>query len=66
MTDGEVDGLVDFLAENPTAGVEIAGTGGCRKMRFAGRGKGKSLRVITKAIAAEYPHKTGASAKKGT
>ena len=42
MTEDEIDSLVDFLAENPTAGVEIAGTGGCRKIRFAGRGKGKS------------------------
>ena len=103
MTEGEIDSLVDFLAENPTAGVEIAGTGGCRKVRFAGRGKGKSggyrmvtfytgerfpvflitvfskgersnlsksecnsLRVITKAIVAEYPAKAAALAKKGT
>ncbi len=30
-------------------GVEIRGTGGCRKFRFAGRGKGKSggYRVVT-------------------
>jgi hypothetical protein len=49
MSEGEIDCLVDFLAENPTAGVEIAGTGGCRKVRFARRGKGKSggYRVIT-------------------
>lgn len=49
MTEGEIDSLVDFLAANPTAGVEIAGTGGCRKVRFAGRGKGKSggYRTIT-------------------
>lgn len=49
MTEGEIDALVDFLAENPTAGVEIAGTGGCRKVRLAGRGKGKSggYRIVT-------------------
>ena len=49
MTEDEIDDLVDFLARNPTAGVEIAGTGGCRKVRFAGRGKGKSggYRTIT-------------------
>lgn len=31
------------------AGVEIAGTGGCRKFRLAGRGKGKrgGYRVVT-------------------
>lgn len=37
------------MAENPEAGDEIKGTGGCRKIRVAGRGKGKSggYRVIT-------------------
>jgi hypothetical protein len=42
MTEAEVDSLVDFLAENPIAGSVIPGTGGCRKIRVAGRGKGKS------------------------
>ena len=41
--------IVDFIARNPTAGDEIKGTGGARKVRFAGKGKGKSggYRVIT-------------------
>ena len=49
MSEDEVTELVIFLAENPTAGDEIAGTGGCRKLRVAGRGKGKSggYRTIT-------------------
>lgn len=49
MTEDEVDQLVDYLAENPTAGDEISGSGGCRKVRVAGRGKGKSggYRTIT-------------------
>lgn len=49
MSTDEVDELVQFLAENPTAGDEMPGTGGCRKLRWAGRGKGKSggYRVIT-------------------
>ena len=49
MADAEVDNLINYLAENPTAGDEIAGTGGCRKLRFAGRGKGKSggYRAVT-------------------
>lgn len=40
--------IVGHLAENPTAGVMIKGTGGARKVRFGGRGKGKSdgYRVI--------------------
>jgi len=49
MTEDEIDSLVNYLAENPVAGVEIAGTGGCRKVRIARRGKGKSggYRVVT-------------------
>ena len=49
MTAEEVGGLVDFLALEPMAGEEIPGTGGCRKLRVPGRGKGKSggYRTIT-------------------
>lgn len=49
MSKSEVEELVWFLMENPTAGDEISGTGGCRKVRWAGRGKGKSggYRTIT-------------------
>lgn len=49
MTEDEIENLVTFLAENPTAGDEIKDTGGCRKVRVAGRGKGKSggYRTIT-------------------
>jgi hypothetical protein len=38
-----------MLADHPEAGDEIGGTGGARKVRVAGRGKGKSggYRVIT-------------------
>lgn len=49
MSDDEVESLIDFLASNPDAGDEIVGTGGCRKLRIRGRGKGKSggFRTIT-------------------
>jgi hypothetical protein len=49
LTEEEIDDVVSYLAENPLAGDEIAGTGGCRKVRIAGRGKGKSggYRTIT-------------------
>jgi len=49
MTDDETADLVTFLAENPQASDEMPGTGGCRKVRIAGRGKGKSggYRTIT-------------------
>lgn len=41
--------VVDVLARSLDAGEEIPGTGGARKVRFAGRGKGKSggYRVVT-------------------
>ena len=49
LTEQERSEIVDFIALNPLAGDEIKGTGGARKVRFAGRGKGKSggYRVIT-------------------
>jgi len=49
MSEEEISSLTDFLAENPTAGDEIPGTGGCRKLRVAMPGKGKrgGYRVIT-------------------
>jgi hypothetical protein len=49
MSEDDIFALVGYLAENPTAGDIIAGTGGCRKLRWAGRGKGKSggFRTIT-------------------
>jgi hypothetical protein len=45
----EREGIVAFLSENPAAGDLIPGSGGARKVRFAGRGKGKSggYRVVT-------------------
>jgi hypothetical protein len=49
ITDEERSGIVASLAANPLAGVLIPGSGGARKIRFAGKGKGKSggYRVIT-------------------
>jgi hypothetical protein len=49
MTEDDIAAPVDYLAVNPTAGDSIPGTGGCRKLRWAGRGKGKSggYRTIT-------------------
>ncbi len=43
------DALIDYLAANPDAGDVMPGTGGARKLRWAGRGRGKSggIRVIT-------------------
>ena len=49
LTDEERATIVSYLAANPDAGDIMAGTGGARKLRFAGRGKGKSggYRIIT-------------------
>lgn len=49
MTEDDITKLVEYLSENPTAGDEMVGTGGCRKVRVAGRDKGKSggYRTIT-------------------
>lgn len=57
LSEAEVFRLVTYLAANPTAGDEIPGTGGCRKLRVAGRGKGKSggYRVITFYSGAAIP-----------
>jgi hypothetical protein len=49
LSDGERLAIVTWIAANPAAGDVIEGTGGARKVRFAGRGKGKrgGYRVIT-------------------
>lgn len=49
MSRDEVEAFTDFIALNPDAGDEVQGTGGCRKVRVAGKGRGKSggYRVIT-------------------
>lgn len=49
MTEGEIEALILHLSNNPTAGAMIPETNGCRKIRVAGRGKGKSggYRAVT-------------------
>jgi hypothetical protein len=49
LTEADRDAIVEMIASNPETGDEIGGTGGARKVRVAGRGKGKSggYRVIT-------------------
>ena len=48
-TQDDLNRLVQTLAIDPAAGELIVGSGGCRKLRLAGRGKGKSggFRVVT-------------------
>jgi hypothetical protein len=49
MSEDEHDRIVRQIAKTPLRGDIIPGTGGARKVRFAGRGKGKSggYRVVT-------------------
>ena len=49
LTEGEREAVVEMIANHPDAGNEIGGTGGARKVRVPGRGRGKSggYRVIT-------------------
>lgn len=57
MSEDEIAALVGYLAGNPDAGDVIAGTGGCRKLRRAARGKGESggYRTITFYSGAKMP-----------
>ena len=57
MSPEEVAAVVTMIAADPKAGVVMPGTGGARKIRVAGRGKGKSggYRVITFYAAADVP-----------
>jgi hypothetical protein len=57
MSEEERFAMVNFIAANPTAGALMPGTGGARKIRFAGRGKGKSggYRVVTYFAASDIP-----------
>lgn len=57
MTDDERQNVTNVLASNPGLGDLLEGTGGARKFRFAGRGKGKSggYRIITYYAAPDVP-----------
>ena len=48
LSSKEKDGLIGYLAEHPSAGDLIQGTGGVRKIKWArgGRGKSSGVRVI--------------------
>lgn len=49
LTEDERAMIIDTISRDPKIGVEIPGSGGARKIRFGGRGKGKSggYRVVT-------------------
>ena len=57
LSEEERNAIVDSIAANPLQGDEVRGSGGVRKVRFAGRGKGKSggYRVMTAYFGAHVP-----------
>ena len=57
LTTQEQHTIVEHIANHPDTGDPIPGTGGARKVRFAGKGKGKSggYRVITFFTGLELP-----------
>jgi hypothetical protein len=57
ISDEERTKIIDLIVSNPMAGDLIPGTGGARKLRVAGRGKGKSggYRVVTYYAAEDVP-----------
>ena len=57
MTQTERAAAISQIAANPTAGDLIVGSGGIRKVRVAGRGKGKSggFRIATAHLNASRP-----------
>ncbi|MGH7964341.1 MAG: type II toxin-antitoxin system RelE/ParE family toxin [Candidatus Binatia bacterium] len=57
LTETERAAIVAWIAANPEAGDVIEGIGGARKVRFAGKGKGKSggYRVLTFYSGADIP-----------
>jgi hypothetical protein len=57
LTDPERLALINRIAADPMTGDLIQGTGGARKVRFAGRSKGKSggYRVITFYTGERFP-----------
>jgi hypothetical protein len=57
LDDAEREALINYLAYNPKAGVVIKGTGGVRKIRWAGEDVGKSggLRIIYFFQSGEIP-----------
>jgi len=57
LSDEQHRHIIDTIAADPLLGDEIRGSGGVRKVRFAGRGKGKSggYRVVTAYFGSSIP-----------
>lgn len=57
LSHAEVREIVDMVAADPRQGDEVKGSGGVRKVRVAGRGKGKSggYRIMVAFVGEEAP-----------
>lgn len=68
MTEAELETVVRVLSADPEAGDLIAGSGGCRKVRIARSGGGKSggYRVVTFFARRDMPVYVFAVLAKGT
>ncbi len=57
LSEAEHQAIIDAVAANPLRGDEIRASGGVRKVRFAGCGKGKSggYRVVTAYFGPNVP-----------
>ena len=57
LPEDERTAIIEAIAGEPLQGDEIRGSGGVRKVRFAGRGKGKSggYRVVTAYFGLDAP-----------
>jgi len=57
LAENERTELIEFLARNPFAGDIVPGTGGVRKVRFAGRSRGKrgGVRVVYYVVDEDVP-----------
>ena len=57
LSEQERQAIINAVSADPLKGDEVRGSGGVRKVRFAGRGKGKSggYRVMTAYFGQEIP-----------
>jgi hypothetical protein len=68
VSDAQRQAIVNAVAEEPTAGDLVSGSGGVYKRRFAGRGRGKSggWRVMVAFVSHDLPAYLLALLGKGT
>ena len=57
MTEDERRAAIDVIAADPSQGAEVQGSGGVRKLRIAGKGKGKSggYRIMVAYVGEDAP-----------